>query len=81
MSYEHHGKSQVDVVREHRSTLNDLPIPEGSWQEAHSKRNATFNLILAGGVIAFVSTFIFMKSTGTFYMHGKPDLKKVHINP
>jgi len=78
---EHHGKSAVEVAKEHRATLNDLPVPQGSFQEYHNKRNATYNLILAGGIIAVISTFIMMKQTDTLYMHGAPDYKKIQIDP
>jgi hypothetical protein len=76
-----HGKSQAQVALEQRSRLSDLPVPEGSWQEYHSKRNATWNMVLAGGIIAVIATFIIMKQTGTLYLHGQPDLKSIKIEP
>jgi len=78
---DHHGKSGAQIALEHRSRLSDLPVPEGSWQEYHNKRNTTFNLVLAGGIIAFITTVIIMKQTGTLYLHGQPDLKNVKIEP
>jgi hypothetical protein len=77
--HDDHGKSAVQVAHEHHSTLNDLPVPAGSWQEYHNKRNTTFNLILAGGIISLTLTIIMMEKTGALYLHGQPDLKKVNI--
>jgi len=79
--HDDHGKSGAQVALEHRSRLSDLPVPEGSWQEYHNKRNTTFNLMLAGGIIAFITTVIIMKQTDTLYLHGQPDLKKIKIEP
>jgi len=76
-----HHKSPAQVALEHKSRLSDLPVPEGSWQEYHSKRNATFNILLAGGVIAFITTVIIMHQTDTLYLHGQPDLKSIKIEP
>jgi len=79
--YGEHHKSATQVALEHKSRLSDLPLPEGSWQEHHSKRNATYNMVLAGGIVAFITTVVIMKQTGTLYLHGRPDLKNVKIDP
>jgi len=78
--HDHHGKSAVQIAKEVRGTLNDLPIPQGSWQEYHSKRNQTYNIVLAGGIISVIATFILMKQTGTLYVHGPPDYKSLKID-
>jgi len=54
--YHGHSKSPVEVARQSRVTLNDLPVPSGSWQEHHNKRNAKWNLQLAGSALFFVAT-------------------------
>jgi len=79
--HDDHGKSAVQIARDHRATLNDLPVPSGSWQEHHNKRNTSYNLLLAAGVISLVATFILMKQSGSLYLHSAPNLKKVEINP
>jgi len=79
--HDDHGKSAVQIAKEHRNTLNDLPIPSGSYQEYYSKRNATYNIVLAAGVISVIATFILMKQTGTLYLHGPPDYKSLKIDP
>ena len=53
--HEHHP-SDLEVAREYRSTLNDIPIPEGSWQEDYNKRNAKWNMILGASVVFFLAT-------------------------
>lgn len=34
-------------------TVNDLPVPEGDWQEHYNSRNRTYNGVLAAGIVAF----------------------------
>lgn len=34
-------------------TVNDLPVPEGDWQEHYNARNRTYNGVLAAGIVAF----------------------------
>lgn len=53
-----HSKSAVEVARQSRVTLNDMPVPSGSWQEHHSKRNAKWNMLLAASALfAAVTAF------------------------
>ena len=30
-----------------KGTISDIPVPQGSWQEYHSKRQATYNMLMA----------------------------------
>jgi len=53
--HEHHP-SELEIVRENRATLNDIPIPEGSWQENYNKRNAKWNKILGASLVCFAIT-------------------------
>jgi len=53
--HEHH-KTDVEIAREYRSTLNDIPIPEGSWQEHYDKRNAKWNMMLGASFAFFAVT-------------------------
>lgn len=34
-------------------TVNDLPVPEGDWQEHNNTKNRTYNGVLAAGIVAF----------------------------
>lgn len=51
-----HSKSAVEVARQTRVTLNDMPVPSGSWQENYSKRNAKWNMLLAAATLVFATT-------------------------
>jgi len=46
--HDHHGKSAVQTAKDVRGTISDLPVPQGSFQEYHSKRNSFYNMMLAG---------------------------------
>jgi len=81
VDYGDHHRSPADIMKHHKTTINDLPVPAGSWQENYNKRNQGFNMMLGGGFLAMVATFAVMYSQGTLYLHGKPDLKNVHIDP
>ena len=54
-AHEHH-RSDLEIAREYRATLNDIPVPEGSWQEHYDMRNAKWNKILAASLGFFVVT-------------------------
>lgn len=51
-----HHKSDVEVVRENLSTLNDIPVPQGSWQEHYNKRTSKWNIMLGASIVCFVAT-------------------------
>lgn len=38
------------------TTMNDLPVPQGSWQELHSKRQRLYNIHLIAGILAILTT-------------------------
>jgi len=78
---DHHGKTLAQTVQEHHSTPNDLPVPAGSWQEYHNKRNQAWNIMLAAGALSLAAVAILMHQTHTLYLHGTPDLKTVKIDP
>ena len=53
---EHKPSRQVAV--ENKLTLDDLPSPEGSWQEAYQKTQKGYNVQLGVYGIAFVVTIV-----------------------
>jgi len=53
--HEHH-KSALELARENRATLNDIPVPAGSWQEHYDKRNAKWNMMLGASIVVFAGT-------------------------
>ena len=74
-AHEHH-KSDLEIAREYRSTLNDIPVPEGSWQENYDKRNARWNMMLGASFVFFVGTmfvvckpFSWICDNTDFYIH------------
>ncbi|XP_055333993.1 uncharacterized protein LOC129585370 [Paramacrobiotus metropolitanus] len=54
------------VAAYRKATLNDFPIPKGSWQEAQNKRNAKGNLMMAFGTGLFVATCIYIWKVDPF---------------
>lgn len=40
-------KSDIELAVQSRTTLNDLPIPAGSWQANYAKKQSKYNIQLA----------------------------------
>jgi hypothetical protein len=55
-AYDHHHKSDVEVVQETRQALSDIPVPSGSWQEHHNSRNSKWNMLLGGSIVVCVAS-------------------------
>ncbi|KAK2176732.1 hypothetical protein NP493_643g01038 [Ridgeia piscesae] len=64
-------KSQADLARIYRRTLNELPVPAGPWAKTYAERNTKYNRQLAASMI----------QTETIYLHWRPDFKSLKINP
>ena len=61
MSSDHHEPvDMVALLKERKATLNDIPVPHGSWDEDYKKRNGKYNLHLAvtGGLLVFSIIFV-----------------------
>lgn len=60
----HHNNYQVVYERlwRNKATLDWLPKPEGSWQEANAKKQAYYNQILAGGFISLVLAYVYLRT-------------------
>ncbi|KAK7097574.1 uncharacterized protein [Littorina saxatilis] len=71
-----HWKSDKDIALEQRSHMNDLPVPEGSWQENYNKRNSKWNMQLGMSIVALIATVIIADQFNCFYLHSTPPLKK-----
>ncbi|KAL8598689.1 hypothetical protein ACOMHN_033254 [Nucella lapillus] len=69
-------KSDKEVALEQRSHMNDLPVPEGSWQENYNSRNSKWNMQLGLSVVGLVLTVVVMNQFNCFYLHDIPPLKK-----
>ncbi|KAL8616783.1 hypothetical protein ACOMHN_017820 [Nucella lapillus] len=71
-----HWKSDKQVAIEQKSHMNDLPVPQGSWQENYNKRNSKWNMQLAISAVVLVATVFVMDRYECFYLHGHPETKK-----
>jgi len=71
-----HWKTDKEVAIDQRSSMNDLPVPEGSWQEMYNKRNATWNLHMVAATFALIITGLVMNQFGCFYLHDTPPFPK-----
>ena len=44
---------------QHGMTINDLPVPQGSWKEGFDKRNRTWNMYFVSGLVTLcVATYV-----------------------
>merc|ERR1711976_313048 len=77
MSAHGHEKPEVEVVKEHMSSMDFLPVPQGSWQEAYDKKNSRLNIMLGSSALFFVLTIFAAKQAGVWLFHRTPDYKKV----
>ncbi|XP_036220061.1 uncharacterized protein COX7B [Bactrocera oleae] len=53
------------------STLNDLPVPAGDWQEHYSRQNTKYNAWLLGGLLFLAGTIGFVKTSGVIEFNSK----------
>ncbi|KAH8380507.1 hypothetical protein KR009_011151 [Drosophila setifemur] len=51
------------------STMNDLPVPAGDWNEQHSQQNSKYNAVLLTGILVLAGTIGFVKSSGVIHFH------------
>ncbi|KAJ3665481.1 hypothetical protein Zmor_000974 [Zophobas morio] len=57
-----------------KTTINDLPSPQGSWQTQNDANQRKFNAQLIGGIGLLTGTIIFGKAIGYLEFHN--DLPK-----
>ncbi|XP_063989680.1 uncharacterized protein LOC135168957 isoform X2 [Diachasmimorpha longicaudata] len=60
-------------------TMDECPVPEGSWQEYHDKRQKTYNLQLIGGIAFLAGAFTVAKVTGCLYFNWGPKLPEGYV--
>jgi len=53
--HEHHP-SDLEVAQKFHNTLNDIPVPQGSWQEHYDKRNAKWSKLLGASIVVFAGS-------------------------
>lgn len=54
------------------ASMNELPVPCGSWQEHYNKKQAKYNVHLLAGVAFAVLTLVVAKSSGLVYLNYSP---------
>ncbi|XP_046813526.1 uncharacterized protein LOC124421882 [Vespa crabro] len=57
-------------------SMDDLPVPQGSWQKANDKKQASYNIQLAACLAMTVVTFIVAKTSGLIYLNWYPPTPK-----
>ncbi|KAG7160617.1 uncharacterized protein LOC121876320 [Homarus americanus] len=58
------GRSVSYVESVKPPTMADLPVPQGSWKEAHSQKQRKNNLQLLGGILIASGTLVYAKESG-----------------
>lgn len=53
---------ELDTSYHRFPSFNDLPQPEGSWQEKYNKEQSQYNGVLAASIAAFVATIAYVSS-------------------
>ena len=60
----HHHQSALEVDIAHRTTMDFLPKPKGSWEAMNAQRQKVNNLTLVAGIVIFVSSIVGPSFTG-----------------
>ena len=53
-------------------TVNDIPVPHGSWQEHYDARQKVYNTQLIAGLAVLVGTIAFVKISGIIFFNFAP---------
>ena len=66
-------KTDTEVALEQKSHMNDLPVPEGDWQENYKKRNSKWNIQLVAStglmlVTAYVVSMFISSEVMTLFL-------------
>ncbi|XP_033220482.1 uncharacterized protein LOC117175055 [Belonocnema kinseyi] len=57
-------------------TMNELPVPQGSWQADYNRRQTAYNLQLAAGLILITGTISFIVCSDKFFFNAFPPVPK-----
>ncbi|EFX80994.1 hypothetical protein DAPPUDRAFT_303681 [Daphnia pulex] len=57
------------------ATMNEMPVPSGSWAESNSAKQRTYNLHLIAGLAVTIATILVGVKTDAFYLNLGPELK------
>ncbi|XP_012272173.1 uncharacterized protein LOC105695301 [Orussus abietinus] len=53
-------------------TMDDLPVPQGSWQKDYEAKQKRYNIHLAVGIASLIFTIAFAKQSGLVYLNAFP---------
>ncbi|KAA2221032.1 hypothetical protein F0L46_25955, partial [Salinarimonas soli] len=53
-------------------TMDELPVPKGSWQSHHDANQRRFNAVLLFGIAFTAATFVVAKTSGLVYLNYSP---------
>ncbi|XP_014772440.1 apoptosis-inducing factor 1, mitochondrial [Octopus bimaculoides] len=80
--YGHGGhKTDKEIDLQQKSTMDDLPVPKGSWQESFHNINRSNNIFLAVSSTFLVVTGFTMYKLNCFSWNPGPNIKSVPIRP
>ncbi|KOC71185.1 hypothetical protein WH47_06246 [Habropoda laboriosa] len=57
-------------------SMDEVPVPHGSWQEAYNKAQTKYNLQLAAGVLVLIATIVTGRMNGTLWLNFLPPTPK-----
>lgn len=59
--------------------MDDMPVPTVPWKEYHSKTNAKYNLILAGGFVALAGSIYIVSKTTTYILYNPISILNIFL--
>lgn len=77
--HEHHP-SDLEVAQKFHNTLNDIPVPQGSWQEHYDKRNAKWSKLLGASIVVFAGSMYAFFQMVDFNAFTLSDMKKLKLD-
>lgn len=75
MSGDHAFKPDREVVKEHKSGIDNIPVPQGSFQQYHSGRNTKWNIQIGATLAFFGVTMFAMWKQGIWDLNESPPMK------
>ena len=53
--------NDAELARMYLRTLNDIPVPAGSWSKQYSAKNSKYNIQLGANVVVLLGTIILVR--------------------
>ncbi|XP_015113402.1 uncharacterized protein LOC107038685 [Diachasma alloeum] len=61
-------------------TMDDCPVPQGSWQEYYDKKQKILNVQLVAGITFLVTAFTIAKTNDALYLNSGPKLPEGYVH-